>query len=1257
VSAQDFGANDWLVDEMYEHYLQDPSSVDPEWVEYFKTNKPGSPASASAPTSSANKGVPPVPKAQQKAAAPVAAAPVAPVATPAPVAAAPVAPVVTPAPVAAPVAQAAPAAPVAPVSQPIVRESTSAQPTPADPVVKPAPVLITPGASSLEPIRGVSARVVQAMEASLTVPTATSVRAIPAKLMIDNRIVINNHLARGRGGKVSFTHIIAFAMIKAVRAMPEMNAFFGDLDGKPAIGKPEHINLGVAIDLAKPDGSRQLLVPSVKGCEDLDFGQFWAAYEAIIKKARSGALTVEDFAGTTMSITNPGTIGTVHSVPRLVQGQGLILGVGAMDYPAEFQGASEETLVNMAVSKVITLTSTYDHRIIQGAQSGDFLRRMHEYLLGAEDFYDEIFSALRIPYEPIRWANDFAFTRDEEINKTARVQQLIQAYRTFGHLMADVDPLEYVQRSHPDLDVVTHGLTLWDLDREFATGGFGGKKFMPLRKILGILRDSYCRSVGVEYMYIQDPREREWIQNKVEVGYAKLPREEQLRVLRKLNSAESFESFLHTKFVGQKRFSLEGGESVIPLLDAVVSAAAERGLDEVCIGMPHRGRLNVLANVAGKSAGQIFQEFQGHYAENQVQGSGDVKYHLGTSGVFTSETGAQTKIYLAANPSHLEAVNPVLEGIVRAKQDRLNVKNAFSVMPILLHGDASFAGQGVNAEVLQLSQLGGYRTGGTVHIVINNQVGFTTSPHASRTSQYSTDYAKIIQAPVFHVNGDDPEACVRVARLAFEYRQEFNKDVVIDMICYRRRGHNEGDEPSFTQPLMYKLIDAKRSTRTLYTEALVGRGDITPEEAEGIARDYQEQLESIFAAVNNIEPEHDENFKAPVAPAAQEINTAISENIAREIAATQLAVPEGFTVHPKLTPQLAKRVESLNDATIDWSTGEMLAFGSLLQEGHPIRLAGQDARRGTFSNRHAVIVDKENGNEWTPLRALISDENQFFVIDSLLSEYAAMGFEYGYSLEREEALVLWEGQFGDFANGAQTVVDEFISSALQKWGERSSVVLLLPHGYEGQGPDHSSARIERYLQLCAEQNMTVAQPASPANYFHLLRWHAKNPARRPLIVFTPKSMLRLKAAASALSDFTTGHFRPVIGDDSVQNASRVIFCSGKIYHDLVAERAKLGETGTAIVRVELLYPLPIDEMVAEANKHPNANLLWVQDEPANQGPWSHIALRTSDAHGGHGFGDRILRRVSRRATASPATGSHHLHEDEQKALLLEAFTR
>jgi 2-oxoglutarate dehydrogenase E1 component len=1076
-------------------------------------------------------------------------------------------------------------------------------------------------------------------------------------LMIDNRIVINNHLKRGRGGKVSFTHIIAYAMIKALRAMPEMNNFYGELEGKPALGKPEHINLGIAIDLAKPDGTRQLLVPSIKGCEGLDFGQFWVAYEEIVKKARAGTLTVEDHSGTTVSLTNPGTIGTVHSVPRLVQGQGLIVGVGAMDYPAEFQGASEETLARMAISKVITLTSTYDHRVIQGAQSGDFLRRIHELLLGAEHFYDEIFTALRIPYEPIRWASDFAFTKDEEIDKTARVQQLIQAYRTWGHLMADIDPLVYAQRTHPDLDVVNHGLTLWDLDREFATGGFGGKSFLPLRKILGILRDSYCRSIGVEYMHISNPEERKWMQQHIEIGLPAIERDEQLRILRKLNSAEAFESFLQTKFVGQKRFSLEGGESVIPLTDAIVSSAAERGLDEVCIGMPHRGRLNMLANIGGKSVGQIFQEFQGHYAENEVHGSGDVKYHLGTEGVFTAQSGAKTKIYLAANPSHLEAVNPVLEGIVRAKQDRLNNKGAYTVLPILLHGDASFAGQGVNAETLQLSQLPGYRTGGTIHIVINNQVGFTTSPHASRSSRYSTDVAKLIEAPVFHVNGDDPEACVRVAHLAFEYRQAFNKDVVIDMVCYRRRGHNEGDEPSFTQPLMYKLIDAKRSTRTLYTEALVGRGDITPEQADEIARDYQMQLEEVFASVANYEEEHDPNFVAPSVPNAEDVPTFISEQLIREIAATQVAIPEGFNVHPKLLPQLQKRAESINDATIDWSTGEMLAFGSLLKEGRPIRLAGQDSRRGTFSNRHAVIIDKENGNEWTPLRSLISDANQFFVVDSLLSEYAAMGFEYGYSVVRDEALVLWEGQFGDFANGAQTIIDEFISSALQKWGERSSVVLLLPHGYEGQGPDHSSARIERFLALCAEKNMTVAQPSTPASYFHLLRFHAANPKRRPMVVFTPKSMLRLKAAASSINDFTSGTFLPVIGDHEVQNATRLIYCSGKIYHDLVAERARLNDSSTAIVRVERLYPLPVAQMEVEAKKHPNANLLWVQDEPANQGAWPHIALSTTQAIGGTAIDNRVLRRISRRASASPATGNHHLHEDEAKALLVEAFTR
>jgi len=1234
-----FGPNEWLVDEMYERYQQDPSSVDKAWWDFFADYTPpaqsatsnGSAAAPAAPGA----GTPPIPKSSTATTPPVV-----PTATQV---SAPAAPVVAPV---------TPAAPAAPKPTPVVQApQTSTSATPADPIVKPIPTLVTPGASTLEPIRGVAARVVQSMEASLTVPTATSVRAIPAKLMIDNRTVINNHLARGRGGKVSFTHLIGYAMIKALRAMPEMNTFYAEQEGKPVLGRPEHINLGIAIDLAKPDGTRQLLVPSIKGCEALDFGQFWASYEETVRKARSGTLTVEDYAGTTVSLTNPGTLGTVHSVPRLVQGQGLILGVGAMDYPAEFQGASEETLTNLAISKVITLTSTYDHRVIQGAQSGDFLRRIHEIMLGAEHFYDEIFAALRIPYEPIRWAVDFQFSKDDQISKTARVQQLIESYRTFGHLMADTDPLRYRQRSHPDLDVVTHGLSLWDLDREFATGGFGGKPFMKLRRILGILRDSYCRSVGVEYMYMENPVERKWMQEHVEVGAPRTPREEQLRILRKLNSAEAFESFLQTKYVGQKRFSLEGGESLIPLLDAILDSSAKRGLDEVCIGMPHRGRLNVLANIGGKSYGQIFQEFEGHYAENSVQGTGDVKYHLGTQGVFKADSGETTKIYLAANPSHLEAVNPVLEGIVRAKQDINGVHEAYNVLPILVHGDAAFAGQGVVSETLNLSQLKGYRTGGTIHIVVNNQVGFTTSPHAARSSTYSTDIAKMIQAPVFHVNGDDPESVVRVARLAFEYRQEFHKDVVIDMVCYRRRGHNEGDEPSFTQPMMYKLIDAKRSTRKLYTEALIGRGDITVEEAEEVLRDYQAQLDAVYAAVHNVEPAPSANH-APVVTPPEQVNTGVDEATLRKIAATQIATPEGFVVHPRLAPQLAKRNEMLDEGTVDWAAGEMFAFGSLLLEGHPIRLAGQDVRRGTFSNRHAVIVDQNTGGDWFPLRGLINDDNQFFVFDSLLSEYAAMGFEYGYSVERDNALVLWEAQFGDFANGAQLIVDEFVSSALQKWGERSSVVLLLPHGYEGQGPDHSSARIERYLTLCAEQNMTVAQPSTPASYFHLLRWHMKNAARRPLIVFEPKSMLRLKAAASGLADFTSGTFKTLIDDPTVTNASRVIYCSGKIYWDLVAERAKLGETSTAIVRVEQLYPFPIAEFMSVANKHPNANLLWVQDEPANQGPYPFVALNTLEALEG-----RTLRRVSRRATASPATGSHHLHEEEQHALITEAFTR
>ena len=944
-------------------------------------------------------------------------------------------------------------------------------------------------------LRGAAARTVTNMDVSLTVPTATSVRSLPVKLLIDNRIVINNHLSRARGGKVSFTHIIGFALVQALKAMPEMNYGFEEIDGKPNLVKPAHINLGLAIDVQKADGTRQLMVPAIKSAENMGFAEFWAAYEDVVRRARDNKLAVADFQGTSVSLTNPGTIGTNHSVPRLMSGQGCIIGVGAMDYPPEWQGASAETIARNAVSKVMTLTSTYDHRVIQGAQSGDFLKRIHALLLGDDGFYDTIFQALRIPYQPIRWAPDISANHEDEISKQARILELIHAYRVRGHIMADTDPLEYKQRTHPDLDIGTHGLTLWDLDREFASGSFGTERFMKLRHILGILRDSYCRTTGIEYMHIQDPEQRRWIQERVERPHSKTPRAEQLRILLKLNQAEAFETFLQTKFVGQKRFSLEGGETTVPLVDQLCECAADAELDEVTIGMAHRGRLNVLANIVGKRYSQIFREFEGNIDPTTVQGSGDVKYHLGAEGEFVSGNGNSIKVSVAANPSHLEAVDPVLEGIARAKQDLLNKGAAYPVLPLLVHGDAAFAGQGVVAETLNLSQLRGYRTGGTIHVVVNNQVGFTTSPGSSRSSLYCTDVARMVQAPIFHVNGDDPEACIRVAQLAFEYRQAFNKDVVIDLVCYRRRGHNEGDDPSYTQPLMYDLIEKKRSVRRLYTEALIGRGDITIEEAESAMRDYQKKLEAVFTEVRNAKSQPDDEYlTVPEYPtkgrATGSAETAIPLEVMKRIADAHVSAPVGFTVHPKVLPQLQRRAASIMEGPIDWGTGEILAFGSLLMQGRPVRLAGQDSRRGTFVSRFATVIDRVTGEEWTPLQHLSDNQASFHVYDSLLSEYAAMGFEYGYSVARPEALTLWEAQFGDFGNGAQTIIDEFIVAGEAKWQQHSGVVLLLPHGYEGQGPDHSSARLERFMTLAAGDAFTIAQPSTPASYFHLLRQHS-----------------------------------------------------------------------------------------------------------------------------------------------------------------------
>jgi len=1236
-SDSDFGANQWLVEEMYSQWLANPDSVDQSWQPILERHHLTQHADGTTAAVSDTEAHPTtgsitvidtdstvVTKFDPDAPAPATEAITIPVAKTA-----------DDAPKTAPVPADLPSTDTAAVTL----EEINEQP-------------------QVNILKGMSKTLASNMDASISVPTATSVRQIPAKVLIDNRIVINSHLKRTRGGKVSFTHLIGYAIVQALKEFPSQNVFYDEIDGKPASVTPANINFGLAIDIPKPDGSRALLVPNIKRAQKLNFAEFVAAYEDLVKKARNNKLTAEDFKDTSISLTNPGGIGTVHSVPRLTKGQGCIVGVGALDYPAQFQGMSEDQLAMQGIGKIITVTSTYDHRVIQGAGSGEFLKIINELLLGERDFYEQIFADMRIPYSPVVWASDFHWDLADQSGKNTRIQEYINAFRVRGHLIADTDPLEYVQRWHPDLDIRSYGLSLWDLDRTFKTGGFGGPVKAKFRNMLGILRDSYCRTIGVEYMHIQNPAERIWFQEKLERPYQKPTKEEQFRILNKLNEAEAFETFLQTKFVGQKRFSLEGSESLIPALDQILQAAADSGLDEAAIGMAHRGRLNVLTNIAGKTYGQVFREFEGSSDIKSVQGSGDVKYHLGTEGVFTSGHGTQIKVSLAANPSHLEAVNPVLEGIVRAKQDRLGNPETYPILPILIHGDAAFAGQGVVPETLQMSGLEGYKVGGTIHIVVNNQVGFTTMPKDSRTSLYSTDVAKTIQAPIFHVNGDDPEAVVRVAQLAFEYRQEFNKDVVIDIVCYRRRGHNEGDDPSMTQPMMYNLIEAKRSVRTLYIDNLIGREDITKEEFDEANANFQQSLEQAFIDVHEAMSETVLMQSRPegigtTASEKQELlrQTAIPQELVEAIGNAHGNEPEGFNVHPKLAQLLQKRVEMSRSGGIDWGFGELLAFGSLLVEGVNVRLVGQDSLRGTFVQRHSVFYDRQTGQEWTPIKYVSEQQAKFQAYNSLLSEYAALGFEYGYSIEEPESLTLWEAQFGDFVNGAQTVLDEFISSAEQKWGQQSSLVMLLPHGYEGQGPDHSSARIERFLQLCAQNNMTIAQPSTPASHFHLLRRQAYTQPRRPLVIFAPKSMLRLKAASSSVEDFTTGSFRPLINDQQNLDAAKVkkvLFCSGKVYWDLLAESQQRGTGDTAIIRLEQLYPTPVEEMKAAIAQFPDAELRWVQDEPANQGAWTYMGLFMPR----YGVNFKV---VSRPASASPATGSAKRHAAEQADLISRAF--
>ena len=1157
-----------------------------------------------------------------------------------------------------------------------------------------------------QPLRGPGARLAANMEASLAVPVATSYREIPAKLLDVNRLVINGHLRRTRGGRVSYTHLIAYAIVRAIADhTPEMNAsFVSGADGVPRIVGHHHVGLGLAVDHERSDGTRTLLVPCLRHAEELGFREFAEAYDELLMRTRGNRLTADDFAGTTVTLTNPGMLGTRWSVPRLMAGQGLIVGVGAIDYPAAFQGADPHTLAGWGVSKVVVLSSTYDHRIIQGAQSGDFLTAVHDLLVGEHDFYHDIFRDLGVPYKEVEWRRDVmgADTATAMAGKQSQVDALIAAHRDRGHLIADLDPLALNEPDlHQDLDPAGHGLTIWDLDREFEVSesngleaAAGDRDRLPLREILGLLRDAYCRTLGVDYTHILDPAEKRWIRDQIEGPQPVLGRDEKLRILDRLNAAEALETFLGTRYVGQKRFGLEGAESVIPTIDAILSEAADDGMHSAIIGMAHRGRLNVLVNIVGKSYGQLFREFEGAIDPDAVQGSGDVKYHLGMSGKLTSPAGNPLRVDLAANPSHLEAVGPVVVGMAKARMDALAVEAAAdgsgfgsasdtpggaggesaagstgdseetmatgpagqagtSVLPLILHGDAAFAGQGVVTETLHMSQLDGYSVGGTIHLIINNQVGFTATASEGRSSPYPTDVARMVQAPIFHVNGDDPEACVRAGRLAFRYRQRWGKDVVIDLWCYRRHGHNEGDDPSITQPLMYNRIAEHRPVRKGYVERLMLQDEIDMATATEALDGFESMLAEALDVTRAQLPEGQSMALPPKPPsgALPDVDTTVALDELRDIYQVLGTLPEGFSMHPRVAKHLHARDRMFGSSETDWALAETLAFGSLLRQGISVRLSGQDSRRGTFSQRHSTFVDNVTGAEHTPLAALCAPRTRLWIYDSLLSEYAALGFEYGYSLANPRVLTLWEAQFGDFANGAQIIIDQFLVAAGDKWRQGSGLVLLLPHGLEGQGPEHSSARIERFLILAAEDNLTLAQPTTAAQYFHLLRRQALWDLGRPLVVFSPKSLLRARPARSPLADFAAGSFRAVLDDPSPPSrVDRIVLCSGKVGHEALAKRDSLAAT-VAVVRVEQLYPWPAAEIAEVLARYADAGeVVWLQDEPRNMGGWnfarSHLEMALD--------GRRVLC-VSRPESASPATGSRHIHLQEQAQLLNATF--
>jgi multifunctional 2-oxoglutarate metabolism enzyme len=1165
-----------------------------------------------------------------------------------------------------------------------------AQTKPAQPAAA-KPFTSTPEAAVERlPIRGAALKIVENMEASLSVPTATSQRRIPVKLLDENRRLINRHLQDAGRRKASFTHLIAFAILRALEQFPQMNDGFDVVDGQPSRIKRAEVNLGIAIDVEKKDGTRSLLVPNVKNAGSFGFSDFLKAYDDVVTRARGAKLQISDFQGTTISLTNPGTIGTVASTPRLMAGQSVIIATGAIEFPAEYQSIHASILPQLGISKAMTISSTYDHRIIQGAESGGFLARVHELLLGKDKFYENIFLDLGIPHPPFRWNVDRnplfigADQMHEQSARQARVMELINAYRVRGHLIADIDPLHAMPLLyHPELDIETYGLTIWDLDRLFITGGLGGAESATLREILDILQRAYCGKVGTEYRHIQSKDEKLWLREQIRVEFVQpepIDAAIKKRMLWKLISAEQFERFLNTKYLGQKRFSIEGCETIIALLDQLIERAGDLGVESITMGMAHRGRLNVLANVIGHFCERIFTSFEGSVHPSFPADEGDVKYHQGAAGERETAGGRHVELRLSPNPSHLEAVDPVVEGMTRATQDewiderglpRDEVMNY--ALPVLLHGDAAFAGQGIVMETLQLAQLRGYRTGGTIHIIINNQIGFTTSPEAGRSSIYSTDVARMTQSPIFHINGDDPEAAYRTMRIALGYRQEFNKDVVLDVVGFRRLGHNEADEPSYTQPLMYSRVKEHPGVRAIYAQRLVQEGVLDQAAVDELIAERIRRFEDAQARAKKVAAE--QKAAGPITEpqvveidGSEVIETAVNSEVIGQITRQISVVPEGFNLNPKMVTQLARRAKMGGGSLpMDWAFAEAIAFGSLALEGAYVRLSGQDSGRGTFSQRHAVLYDTQTGQSWTPLADLRAPDNahgRFEVFDSSLSEAGVLGFEYGYTVVSKDALVMWEAQFGDFNNVAQSIVDQYVTASEDKWKQTSRLTMLLPHGYEGQGPEHSSARLERYLQLCAANNICVCYPTTPAQYCHLLRRQVRDGFERPLIVMTPKSLLRLPAASSALDALSNGGFEPLINDSEISDPNaieRLVFCSGKVFYDLAEARKKsVSEPGAvatgssvALIRMEQFYPFPLTAVTEAIAKYPNAtDLVWCQEEPKNMGGWTFIEGKFEDMVPG---GDH-LRYIGRAESPSPATGNYAVHVREQNRLVNEALT-